>query len=232
MINLTMHISNAQTLLFLTTEAKEDMKMRLSFLSYFDGKCIFLNETFLSSCTLELYTDAAQSLGYTGVYKDRWFYGAFPLEWQKLNIMTLEFYSIILALYVPCCKIILSCFSQIMNPYYQLLINKHRELMKWWEWYVTWYCSAQISTYASRLNIYKIQKYFGWLPLSFVGRSIFLSWQHMLKRNQAMCQASCCHITFWVHWGLNSSCIGSLYSKYQTCMDYFWVFFSRGIRSS
>lgn len=146
--------------------------------------------------------------------------------------MTLEFYSIILALYVPCCKIILSCFSQIMNPYYQLLINKHRELMKWWEWYVTWYCSAQISTYASRLNIYKIQKYFGWLPLSFVGRSIFLSWQHMLKRNQAMCQASCCHITFWVHWGLNSSCIGSLYSKYQTCMDYFWVFFSRGIRSS
>lgn len=97
MINLTMHISNAQTLLFLTTEAKEDMKMRLSFLSYFDGKCIFLNETFLSSCTLELYTDAAQSLGYTGVYKDRWFYGAFPSEWQKLNIMTLEFYPIILA---------------------------------------------------------------------------------------------------------------------------------------
>lgn len=97
MINLTMHICNVQTHLFLTTEAKEDMKMRLSFLSYFDGKCIFLNETFLSSCTLELYTDAAQSLGYTGVYKDRWLYGAFPSEWQKFNIMTLEFYPIILA---------------------------------------------------------------------------------------------------------------------------------------
>lgn len=31
MINLTMHISNAQTHLFLTTEAKEDMQMWLSF---------------------------------------------------------------------------------------------------------------------------------------------------------------------------------------------------------
>lgn len=31
MINMTMHISNAQTHLFMTTEAKEDMKMWLSF---------------------------------------------------------------------------------------------------------------------------------------------------------------------------------------------------------
>lgn len=100
MINMTMHVSNVQTHRFLTKEAKEDMKMWLDFLSSFNGKCIFLNETFLSSYTLELYTDAAQSLGYAGIYKDKWFYGAFPLEWQKLNIMTLEFYPIILALHI------------------------------------------------------------------------------------------------------------------------------------
>lgn len=115
---MTMHISNAQTHLFLTTEAMEDMKMWLCFLSNFNGKCIFLNETFLSSYILELYRDATQSLGYAGVYKRRWFYGAFPSEWQKLNIMTLEFYPIILAYIcgVPRGKIILSCFSQIMKP--------------------------------------------------------------------------------------------------------------------
>lgn len=39
-------------------------------------------------------------MGYAGVYKDRWFYGAFPSEWQKLNIMTLEFSPIILALHL------------------------------------------------------------------------------------------------------------------------------------
>lgn len=93
MINMTMHVSNAQTHLFLTNEAKEDVKMWLNFLSNFNGKCIFLNETFLLSYTLELHTDAAQYLGYAGMYKDKRFYGAFPLEWQKLNIMTLEFLS-------------------------------------------------------------------------------------------------------------------------------------------
>lgn len=48
MVNLTMHICNAQTYLFLTTDAREDMNMWLSFLSNFNGKCIFLNEAFLS----------------------------------------------------------------------------------------------------------------------------------------------------------------------------------------
>ena len=46
---------------------------------------------------LELFTDAAQSKGFAGVYKSQWFYGAFPKEYQSLNIMTLEFYPIILA---------------------------------------------------------------------------------------------------------------------------------------
>lgn len=64
------------------------MKMWLDYLSSFNGKCIFMNATFLLSYTLELYTDTAQSLGYAGIYKDKWFYGAFPLEWQKLNVLS------------------------------------------------------------------------------------------------------------------------------------------------
>ena len=100
LINLTMHVSSSQTHIFLTDETKKDMKMWQKFLISFNGKSIFLNETFLSSHTLELHTDAAQSLGYAGIYKDRWFNGVFPPEWQKLNIMTLEFYPIILAIYV------------------------------------------------------------------------------------------------------------------------------------
>lgn len=100
MINMTMHVSSSQTHIFLTKESKDDMRMWLNFLSNFNGKCIFLDEKFLSSYTLELYTDAAQSLGYAGIYRERWFYGSFPLEWQTINIMTLEFYPIILAIHM------------------------------------------------------------------------------------------------------------------------------------
>jgi len=58
---------------------------------------VWSNDTFLSSGTLELYTDAAQSKCYSGVYRSQWFYGSFPDDWKTLNIMTLEFYPIILS---------------------------------------------------------------------------------------------------------------------------------------
>ena len=37
----------------------------------------------MSSTTLELHTDAAQSKGYGGIYKSKWLYGAFPDDWKK-----------------------------------------------------------------------------------------------------------------------------------------------------
>ena len=98
MINLTMHVTESQKFLFLTTDVKDDMRMWLTFLANFNGKSMFLNETFMSSKTLQLHTDAAKSLGYSGIYGSKWFYGAFPEDWKSLNIMTLEFYPIIIAL--------------------------------------------------------------------------------------------------------------------------------------
>lgn len=98
MINLTMKVSEIQKHLYISEMTKEDMRMWLKFLNNFNGKLMFLNETFMSSTTLELHTDAAQSKGYGGIYKTKWFYGAFPDDWKNTNIMTLEFYTIILAL--------------------------------------------------------------------------------------------------------------------------------------
>ena len=72
--------------------------MWLKFLNNFNWKLMFLNETFISSTTIEPHTDAAQSKGYGGIYKSNWFYGAFPDDWKNTNIMTLEFYPIILGL--------------------------------------------------------------------------------------------------------------------------------------
>ena len=59
------------------------MRMWLKFLNNFNGKLMFLNETFMSSTTLELHTDAAQSKGYGGIYKSKRLYGAFPDDWKK-----------------------------------------------------------------------------------------------------------------------------------------------------
>jgi hypothetical protein len=98
LINLTMQVSQSQAYIHITSEAKEDMKIWLAFLSNFNGKSLFLHDIFLSSNTLTLHTDAAQSLGYAGIYNDKWFYGPFPSDWKELNIMTLEFYPIVLAI--------------------------------------------------------------------------------------------------------------------------------------
>ena len=74
------------------------MKIWLSFLKNSNGTSMFLHDRFLSNKTLDLYTDATKSKGFGGVYGSRWFYGSFPDDWKVMNIMTLEFYPIILAL--------------------------------------------------------------------------------------------------------------------------------------
>lgn len=45
---------------------------------------MLLDERFLSSNTLQLHTDVAQSKGFAGIYKAQWFYGDFP-ESGKYN---------------------------------------------------------------------------------------------------------------------------------------------------
>ena len=73
------------------------MAMWLAFLSSYNGKTMFLEEQYLSSNSMKLFTDAAKSKGFSGIYKSRWFFGSFPEQWRNLNIMTLEFYPIVLA---------------------------------------------------------------------------------------------------------------------------------------
>lgn len=100
MICLTCGISKDQKFLNISHEAKLDMKLWLTFLQRYNGKSMFINDVFVSNKTLDLYTDAAQSKGFGAYYGCRWFNGSFPDDWKSLNIMTLEFYPIILALEV------------------------------------------------------------------------------------------------------------------------------------
>ena len=97
LINLTIGIQKHFHHIRLNSEAKADIALWISFLDRYNGKSMFLSERFLSSNTLSLYTDSAQSLGYGGVYGSRWFYGMFPTPWQSFNITLLELYPIVLA---------------------------------------------------------------------------------------------------------------------------------------
>jgi hypothetical protein len=48
----------------------------------FNGTFMFLHDRFLPNTTLDLYTNAAKSKGFGGVYGSRWFYGSFPDDYR------------------------------------------------------------------------------------------------------------------------------------------------------
>jgi hypothetical protein len=140
MTNLTMKVYETQKHLYICEMTKEDMRMWFKFLSNFNGKLVFLNETFISSTTVELHTDAAQSNGYGGIYKSKWFYGAFSDDWKNTNIITLEFYLIIVAL-----EMWRSLWRNLTdNEALVAVINKQ----------TSQYNRVMKTTYCSRQNIY------------------------------------------------------------------------------
>lgn len=93
-----MQVSENQKFVSINKESKDDMAMWLVFLDSYYGKTIFLDEKFSSSNTLHLYTDASQSKGFSGIYGRQNFFGSIPEVWKVINIMTLEFYPIILSI--------------------------------------------------------------------------------------------------------------------------------------
>lgn len=97
-IQFTMQVSENQKFVSINKEYKDDMAMWLVFLDSYNGKTMFLDEKFNSSNTLHLYTDAAQSKGFADIYGRKYFFGSFSEVWKVINIMTLEFYPIILSI--------------------------------------------------------------------------------------------------------------------------------------
>lgn len=84
----------------LNGEVKADLQIWQSFLTSFNGRTFFLEDTWYSSDKLQLYTDAAGALGFGAVFGSRWCYGKWPDNWLYKNIAILEFYPIVLSLYL------------------------------------------------------------------------------------------------------------------------------------
>lgn len=56
-------------------------------LENFNGKCFFIDQVWISSDRLQLYTDASGNFGYEAVFQQNWFYGQWNEEWLTYNIM-------------------------------------------------------------------------------------------------------------------------------------------------
>ena len=74
--------------------------MWAEFLANFNGRTIFIAEQWLSSTSLNLFTDASGTLGYGAVLGSSWFYRAWSQQWVNQKITLLELYPIVLAVQI------------------------------------------------------------------------------------------------------------------------------------
>ena len=100
LIDLTISIKSPFHKIRLNQEVKKDLDLWLKFLEDFNGKSFFLDDNWLSSSKLNLYTDASGAHGFGAVFGSHWCYGKWPNDWAYRNIAILEFCPIVLSLYL------------------------------------------------------------------------------------------------------------------------------------
>ena len=98
LINLTIGISKTSNHVRLNSEAHADLATWHCFLSSYNGVTLLIDSKWISSESINLYTDAASTQGFATVFGSRWFSGVFPTIWQDYNIAVLELYPIVAAL--------------------------------------------------------------------------------------------------------------------------------------
>ena len=100
LIDLTVGVRLPNHYIRLNREVKEDLKTWLSFLLNFNGRYFFLDDLWLNSSKLNLFTDASGAHGFGAIFGPHWCYGKWPANWEYQNIAILEFYPIVLSLYL------------------------------------------------------------------------------------------------------------------------------------
>ena len=97
LIDLTKSVSKPRHFITLNKEARKDIKAWQSFMDTFNGRSLLLEDRWLSSDSLHLYSDAAGSCGYAAMFKSHWFTGSWSKTHDKLHITFQELLPIVLA---------------------------------------------------------------------------------------------------------------------------------------
>ena len=72
----------------------------MSLLYHFNGRSFFLEEHWLSSTKINLFTDTSGALRFGAIFGSHWCYGKWPPRWEHKDIVVLEFYPIDLSLHL------------------------------------------------------------------------------------------------------------------------------------
>ena len=100
LIALTMRVRKPNHWIRLTSEARADLKAWLMFIQSFNGRSMLLSDTWCTSDSIRLYSDASKK-GFAVVLGSKWCYGTWPSVWlahpdtHHINLM--ELYPIVLA---------------------------------------------------------------------------------------------------------------------------------------
>jgi len=86
LIDLTKGIRQPHHHIHLRKGLKQDLLSWIRFLEEFNGKSFFLDNTWKTLHTLELYTDGAGSIGFGAAFGKHWFSGEWLVSWKTYNI--------------------------------------------------------------------------------------------------------------------------------------------------
>lgn len=86
LFELTYGLKKAHHRVKLNRGCKDDLQVWKTFLEQFNGKCFFIDETWVYSDKFLLFTDASGVHGYGVVFEKSWFYGSWNKEWLSYNI--------------------------------------------------------------------------------------------------------------------------------------------------
>ena len=97
LLNLTVGVTRLHHYVTLNSEARADLYAWQLFLHSFNGKSMFLEQKFLSSQTIKLYTDASSELGFAVIFGKKWVAGSWHKHFTSADITLLELYPLVLA---------------------------------------------------------------------------------------------------------------------------------------
>ena len=96
LIDLTVGLKQPHHRRHLNCEAGADLEAWSTFIEHFNGKSMFLSDHWLSSSSLDLFTDSS-NVGFGGYLGNKWFAGTWPDNWKQFHITIKELFPIVLA---------------------------------------------------------------------------------------------------------------------------------------
>ena len=95
--DLTINIQSLDFFVRINKEARADLAAWELFMDGINGKRMFLSDDWTVSDALCLYTDAASTQGFAGVFGSKWFMHAWPDDFLSLHINIMELFPIVIA---------------------------------------------------------------------------------------------------------------------------------------